>query len=72
MTEESERVQNLGCLPSEWEIMNIKRGTGKNWACHYDETKLCAGFVEAAREAGLDYKTGGLASYERWYHTGEA
>lgn len=71
MTEESERVQNWGCLPCEFEIMQVKRETDKNWSCHMDETRMCSGFVEAARELGLDYKTGPLASYHRWYHDGK-
>lgn len=72
MTEESEQVQNYGCLPTPQEILEIKRCSGKNWSCHGDETKICAGFVEAAKETGLDYKSGELASYQKWYHTGEA
>lgn len=70
-TEESEYAQNLGCLPSPYEIRQIKLKTGKNWACHDDETRICAGYVEMARETGLDYRNGGLASYTRWYHGGE-
>ena len=72
LTEESERVQNYGCLPTPSEILRIKRDHGLNWHCHgdLDEKKMCAGFVEAARELGLDPKQGEMASYSNWYNTG--
>lgn len=68
---EAEMALNLGCLPEPYEIMKIKRETGKNWSCHRDETMICVGFVEHCREQGVDYKSGGLASYEKWYRIGE-
>lgn len=68
----SEVAQNLGCLPTPWEIMDIKRNSNKNWSCHEDETKLCPGFIERAKELKLNYKEGSLGSYEAWYYTGKA
>jgi hypothetical protein len=58
----AEQAQNYGCLPGAHEIRIIKRDTGKNWMCHDDETKPCAGYVADAAERGIDYKTGGQAT----------
>ena len=69
-SEEAEQTQNWGCLPSPFEILEMKRTADKNWPCHEDETRICAGFVSRCRELGLDYKSGPLASYQRWYHEG--
>lgn len=71
-SEESTKVQNLGCLPTPAEIIEIKKETNKNWSCHGDETQICGGFVEACKELNIDYKSGPFASYNKWYHTGEA
>lgn len=69
-TAESEQVQNLACLPTPQEIRRIKRDAGKNWPCHMDESRICAGFVADCRERGVDPKVGELGSYTRWYHEG--
>lgn len=49
-SEESERVQNYGCLPTPYEIIQLKKETGANWCCHYtnQETglKICSGLIE--------------------------
>lgn len=72
MTAHSESIQNLGCLPSAWEIMLIQRDTGKNWGCHENESRPCAGQVEWCRESGIPYKKDSpLASYKKWYRDGE-
>lgn len=70
--EAAEQAQNWGCLPSPCEIMKIKTETGKNWPCHEDENRICAGFVEACRETGTEYRGAPLASYKRWYQEGVA
>lgn len=68
LTAESESVQNLGCLPTPQEIMRMQRDDGKNWGCHEDESRPCAGQVAFCQEEGIRYdKTLPLASYERWY-----
>lgn len=59
-------------MPTSNEIIDIKRKTGKNWSCHDNEKQICAGFVERAKELNLDYKSGDLASYQKWYLTGES
>lgn len=65
-SDNAENLCNLGCLPSVFEIMQIKKETGLNWACHDDESKICSGYVEYAAKKGLDYKTGGLAVLSLW------
>lgn len=66
-SDESENVQNLGCLPTPQEILRIKRDTGKNWACHDNESRPCAGYVRAARKLGIDYRSGGVMTYSEWW-----
>lgn len=76
-TDESEYVQELGCLPSPWDIIKMKRKSDHNWACHSNEKVICSGFVEFVKEypsykyADLDMGVGGLISYESWYQEGE-
>lgn len=76
-TNESEYVQGLGCLPSPFDITQMKRKSGHNWACHSNEVKICSGFVDFIKEypsgkySDIDTSTGGLISYETWYHEGE-
>jgi hypothetical protein len=53
-TEESEKIQNYGCLPEPFEIMTMRIVHGKTWACHSDPTKPCIGGLKAVREAGFD------------------
>jgi hypothetical protein len=68
MTEEAEMAQNYGCLPTPGEVVELKRTTGANWACHSDETKVCAGLCHAAEPEQLDLSQGGLLRYSTWYH----
>lgn len=75
-TDESENVQSLGCLPSGYDIIQMKKRSGHNWSCHESkpgELKLCAGMAETVHEMQIpvDIKSGGLISYETWYHQGE-
>lgn len=70
MTEEADMAQNYGCLPTAGDIVALKRETGANWACHSDETKVCAGLCHAAKAEKLDLASGGLISYQAWYHEG--
>ena len=74
LSEASENVQNLGCLPTPGEIMTWKRDLDLNWHCHGDlsETRPCAGFVQQCQELGFDFKVGDMASYTNWYETGNA
>ncbi len=71
VTFEASEGQNLGCLPSGYDIIQMKRRSGQNWACHDDESKVCSGLCHSAKDAGLDLSEGGLVRYSSWYHAGE-
>lgn len=60
MNEEGTEAQYVGCLPSGGDILQMKRDTGNNWACHDDDTKVCTGLCLHAKEAGLDVAKGEL------------
>lgn len=70
-TAEAAEAQNYGCLPTGYDIIQIKRRSGQNWACHDDETKVCAGLCHQAADAKLDLSQGNLVKYSSWYHAGE-
>ncbi|MFP7486270.1 hypothetical protein SFC65_19090 [Priestia filamentosa] len=72
-SEEAEIVQNYGCLPSAYDIMQMKEKSGHNWACHGNETVLCQGFADHIKQyrSDLDINKGNLISYEIWYQKGE-
>jgi hypothetical protein len=62
LTQEASYVQNMGCLPSSYDIINLKKETGHNWACHSNNEKICSGLKETNKEKnlGLNMKSGGL------------
>ena len=53
---ESELVQNYGCLPTAYEIIDMRINAGKTWACHSNPKKPCLGALLHLRERGLPYK----------------
>jgi hypothetical protein len=55
-SEESELVQNYGCLPTPHEIMNMRVQHGKTWACHSQPEKPCKGAVQWLQKEGLPYR----------------
>lgn len=55
-TEESERVQNYGCLPTPYEIVVMRVEYGKTWACHDQPTRPCIGALRHLRSIGQPYK----------------
>lgn len=67
-SELSEQAYNYACLPSPFEIMQIKDQTGKGWSCHENEDRICAGYVRECRERGIEYRGDELTTYERWYY----
>ncbi|MBC8737026.1 hypothetical protein F6X40_09415 [Paraburkholderia sp. UCT31] len=70
-TEQATQGQNYGCLPTAGRLIRLKKRTGLNWACHDDESKVCAGLCHAAKEHSLNLAEGGLIKYSTWYHQGE-
>lgn len=55
-TEESEIIQNYGCLPTPMEIVEMRQDYGKTWACHSEPNKPCLGALRWQKNKGLDYK----------------
>jgi len=60
MNEDGTMTQNLGCLPSAGDVLQLKRTTGDNWACHTDDSKVCTGLCLHAKEYDLDMSKGQL------------
>lgn len=60
MNEDGTMTQNLGCLPSAGEVLQLKRETGNNWACHSDDSKVCTGLCLHAKEYDFDMSKGVL------------
>ena len=52
-TDESEMIQNYGCLPTPYQILEMKWRYGKTWACHSDPTKPCLGAIKFFESKGL-------------------
>lgn len=55
-TEESEQIQNYGCLPTPMEIINMRVKHGKTWACHCNPDKPCAGAIEYLKDNNMEHK----------------
>lgn len=53
-TEESEIVQNYGCLPTPADIISMRVKYGKTWACHSTPTRPCVGAIKYMKKEGID------------------
>ena len=73
ISEEADKIYNLGCLPTVSDIVRMKKESGHNWACHSNEKVLCGGFYNFMKEnyPDLDLNNGGLINYNDWYLKGE-
>lgn len=55
-TEISDYAQNMGCLPTPYNIVTMRVEHGLTWACHSNRTKPCLGGINFLKEKGLPYK----------------
>lgn len=55
-TEESDYIQNLGCLPTNYDIISMRYHYNKTWACHSNPSKPCLGGIRRLKELGFDWK----------------
>lgn len=52
-SEESEIIQNYGCLPTPHEIVNMAVNHGRKWACHSNPSKPCKGAMKYIKDNNI-------------------
>ena len=63
-SDESEKVQNYGCIPTRGEIISMKIDFDKSWACHDNPSKPCLGALKALSYSNVDNKVNSLISID--------
>ena len=77
-SEESNYAQNMGCLPTPYEVKEIYDQLDGVWGCHETSEedgnlKPCIGFINWMKEKGTLIKVKGkqIVDYSRWYRDPE-
>lgn len=55
-SDESEIVQGYGCIPTPYDIIQMRQKHGKTWACHSNPDKPCLGALNYMKQKQLPYK----------------
>lgn len=50
------QAQNTGCLPSPYEIVQMRILNGKTWSCHDNPSVPCTGGIRHLKELSLPHK----------------
>jgi len=63
LTEQATMAQNLGCLPSNLDMIKHFDDKHESMSCHERQNKPCAGLSEVRKT-----KNNKILKYEDWYH----